>query len=330
MKNSFLTLLVAAAGTACFGILLLWARDDSVVTQGIDSFQAKTDADVGSSLTMPDLSWRMVQTEYEAMYVSLTGDYGDALWLRYGETLPNAGIPGLTIGPGVQPGYYEWDDVMSTSLQIFDVDGRGTEEIYVLGYPLRRGGVSDKSKTVIQEWTLIYPTGAPVATLEDSSAPIGTPTLESNWLFSVNGGVYLDPPSRTLSRKRQEIVAELSPNVSCLEVDPDGRYLLYAEQHVGIWQIDLQSDNVQLPPILVLSSVSHPSLSAVTNMKFRRSSAGVKTLVATAADGRIVYCPDADNDGVFETPSAMSLLDSIGAGLEDASAWSTDYAHANL
>jgi len=285
---------------------------------------------VTSSIRMPKLAWAVVESDLFSMHATVAGSNRDSLWLERVEVVPEEAIPGVQIAPGVSPDVYLADNVLASSLRIGDFDSLGTERLFVMGHPIRRGGIVDESKTLIEQWTLTYPDGSPTASIETTVDTIGTPIPELGWFFNVQGGVYMEPSTRGRLRVKKEIVAELPGNVTCLEVDPDGRYLLYGQQGIGVWQIDLATGSIGLPPLLALSAVDYPFFEEVYSLKFRRTVSGQKTLIATVKSSMIAYCPDANNDGVFESAAAMHGMDSVYAGLEDSSAWETSYTFVSF
>ena len=291
----------------------------------------KIGADSGSSgihhdVVYPSTAWRVVDSNYMSLFVEVLGQNNDSLWLDFVESIPAGGIsPGISIAPGTSTEVSTSEFELSSSISISDFASLGTTEFFVMGNPIRRGGVVDESKTVIQQWSFAYADGWPVAKPDLSMTPWGTSTVESDWTFDVIGGVYIEPGSRQPFRRRQELLVELSGDVTCMEIDPDGRFLVYAELGTGLWQIDLTTPQVPVLPVLMLPVSTHSGLGAISHLQFKRVAGGAKTLIASSVTDGLLFIPDENNDGILDSVTSISGMAALQSGLLAPAVWETSY-----
>ena len=217
---------------------------------------------------------------------------------------------GLSFAPGVTAGAHRASYRFSTSFSLECFAPRSGNEIYIAGHPTLKGGVIDKSQTVIEHWVIDAPMGAPWSFRVESTDPIGTPTPHSDLQVAVVGGEYRMPSQRVAPLVKRTTVARVSYPIYQMKADPDGRYLLILPEGDRVEFLDLLSGTPA--PQVLLDSSSAPELTDAGMFLFGIYGAdGTKRAVAYGPNGGIVFV-DADNDAVFESMQSITHADFNG------------------
>lgn len=191
--------------------------------------------------------------------------------------------------------HHAWNATAATAYEVVSVCARHANEFYVYG-------IFPSGDTVLERWDLQpAASGAYYTEKESSKTPVGTPTT-ANRLAIRYVPPFVPPPLRpvpVLSRTRLSSPIA-SETVAEIEVDPDGRFIVFRLVDDGGLSTLMQYDFATGNQVVIASGPSEPYLSSATSMVFLDSTGIGRILLVDTVAGNAVLFLDTQNDGVFE------------------------------
>ncbi len=222
-----------------------------------------------------------------------------------------------------------WSLTATTSFDIIDVDGRGFEELYVLGkarngeYLIERWILNSGPGSYSANWSALV-SGAP-SQVSPGSLATSTPTVSLS-----SGGAYVSPPSRPApSALREELYrGNLSTHLSEIEVDPEGRFaVLLDSTQGGLFRVEFTDPATTAEVSLGLFS----GLQLANSMQIRLDDSGyyqwiidLDNTITGWAD--VVLYQDANLDGWPENYALLSVTQYDASGIEQN--WASTFVNS--
>lgn len=205
-----------------------------------------------------------------------------------------------------------------TAYDMIAVDGRGADEVYVLG--------RDRSgNSVVERWTLPEVPGQYRTDWQLGGASGGVLTTLPG--ASPFGGTYIPPASRSAppGLGREELYRGAAVGqADYISVDPEGRFAVLGDWTAGvIYQLDL----LGTPAVSVVLSDAPLAAAEVFSMDIRRhESEGRKLYVSLdsqVAPYQFILTSDYEADGIWDFSDYLSYADYSALGYPDV--WAEDY-----
>jgi hypothetical protein len=190
----------------------------------------------------------------------------------------------------------------STPYKTRRLRGRYPDDILVVGE-------YDGGRVVLERWLIAPVQGAWTIDRPSQPADLGVPVdpLVPPALVAV-GGVWIAPEQRTGQPRERRILVDDSLDgapVRSLEVDPDGRFVVYVgTSPPGLYR-RLLSGGATQPEELLHGEATIPEVGQIRHLHFKQHAAYGRVLVCEygAYDyDRITILVDVDNDGLFDPP----------------------------
>lgn len=201
----------------------------------------------------------------------------------------------------------------STRYSIVDVASRlGGDELYV-------AGILPNDKSVIERWKFPKKKGRLVLSMASPAPPIGTAAGPWSASLALHGSALtMTPLPATWYAPDITVLMESSDYgfIRAIEVDPEGRFLLFNRYPEGdVYSIDL-SQSTPTPAIL-FSAAQHPELAQAGNLQIAQHTTLGRVCIAAPAQlgpamllsprPEVLFFVDSNNDAVFESSQSVPL-----------------------
>lgn len=238
--------------------------------------------------------------------VEWTDDYRQILYLEeYSPTDRRVRLVTKELDDGE---WHETTDELTAAFFIDCVATRFADELFV-------GGKTARGWGVIERWERLVPDGTPSTSLRlpgPNPDPIGSPTQPAFFQRDFVGGSSIPLPTRGNARgyRRTEIaLGDDVPVPDVMNVDPEGRFLLYVDEASTLQQVDLLADPPTVTELYTVGELS-PLANACYFAIYQHATYGrfwiVRTSACGGSDDAILF--DHDNDGVFDEFSIDTSL----------------------
>jgi hypothetical protein len=202
----------------------------------------------------------------------------------------------------------------------------GGNEVYV-------AGIQSDGTDVIEKWIFSARKGGYHLVSQGAQPqPIGTPMPAYSSFEVLEGGVFLSPPPIHTGATRAALYrGSAMGHIRAMVCDPEGRFLIALTTPAGdLYRVHLVTNPGTVE--LLVANTQVPALQEATTMQYQHHATEGRKVVLTQAEGSVyplyyknIVLSDADNDGVFESISALDHAAWLSAGYEDDSNWATDY-----
>ncbi len=191
--------------------------------------------------------------------------------------------------------HYAWNMFGETSYEVRAVCARHANEFYIFG-------THGSRESVLERWEIQPPSpGGMYTTRPTSRAPIGIPA--TNYKTEVRfPETFVDPAQRPKPKLVRTALPSPITNqeVAEMEVDPDGRFLLFRVLGRSGASAILQYELATGSQTRIGDPTTDPQLAEAASMVFAHSTLEGRILCVRTSGGRYLLFLDAENDGVFE------------------------------
>lgn len=214
-------------------------------------------------------------------------------------------------------GWHETSAKYSTRYKIVDATCRmGGDVMYI-------AGILSDGRSVVEKWSFQQRQGRWSHFVTGSAPAIGTSAGPYIGQTAVVGGTYSAPPTPWYAPSIT-VLFETSAYglIRSVSVDPEGRYLLFSTFPTGtIYQLDLQTSGAT--PTAILTTAEIPALASNDNIEVAQHATHGRVFIvvpsnwaaaySTAPQPPVVLLLDANNDGLYESHTSMTLSSYISS-----------------